>query len=186
MLAVLGIAAVMGSDTMLDWISEPYQHEGMSLTYAHELVLHFGTMFFICMVCHGELVRLRPAPRHLTEFYLMLSAGGALGGVAVSLAAPHLFKTFLEWNIGMLAAYAMATVVLFLAVPKTGWLPVGGVALVRLCRWAASFPCCSGNGTLRSQAASDPRLVDRQRNFYGVVSVWEYDPRSAPTCTASA
>ena len=119
-LAVLGIAAVMGSDKMLDWITEPFQHEGMSLTYAHQLILNFGTMFCICMVCHGELVRLRPDPRHLTEFYLMLSAGGALGGVAVSLAAPHLFKTFLEWNIGMLAAYAMATAVLFLAVPKTG------------------------------------------------------------------
>ena len=118
---------------MLDWVGTTFQHEGMSLTYTHELILNFGTMFCICMVCHGELVRLRPDPRHLTEFYLMLSAGGALGGVAVSLAAPHLFKTFLEWNIGMLAAYAMAAVVLFLAVPKTGWLPDRGVSLVRLC-----------------------------------------------------
>ena len=42
---MLGIAAVMGGDKMLDWITEPYQHEGMSLTYAHELFLNFGTMF---------------------------------------------------------------------------------------------------------------------------------------------
>ena len=27
-------------------------------------------MFFICMICHGELARLKPSPRHLTEFYL--------------------------------------------------------------------------------------------------------------------
>ena len=144
-LTVLGIAAVMGGDKMLDWVGEHFPHEGMSLTYTHELVLNFGTMFCICMICHGELVRLRPDPRHLTEFYLMLSAGGALGGVAVSLAAPHLFKTFLEWNIGMLVAYAMAAVVLFLAVPKTGrrrpaafllfGFAVGGFIPVLLWQW---------------------------------------------------
>ena len=77
----------------------------------------------------------------------MLSAGGALGGVAVSLVAPHLFKTFLEWNIGMLAAYALATVVLFLAVPKTGWLRGRRVSPVRLCR-----------GRLHSRAALARRL----------------------------
>ena len=56
-----------------------------------ELVLFFSTMFLICMVCHGEFVRLRPDPRHLTEYYLCMSAGGALGGVFVSLGgALHL------------------------------------------------------------------------------------------------
>ncbi|MGO9113451.1 MAG: fused MFS/spermidine synthase [Thermoguttaceae bacterium] len=158
-LTLIGIAAVMG---------------GASLTYVHELALHFATMFFICMVCHGELVRLRPDPRHLTEFYLMLSAGGVLGSAAVSLAAPHLFKTFVEWNIGMLAAYVLATVVLFLAVPKTGQLrsaafllcgvAVGGLLAVLAGQWAPG-----------PQGPSGPRVVDRQRNFYGVVSVWEVD-----------
>ena len=161
---------------MLGWVGETFQHEGMSLTFTQELLLNFGTMFFICMLCHGELVRLRPDPRHLTEFYLMLSAGGALGGVAVSLAAPHLFKTYLEWNIGMLVAYAMAVVVLFLAVPKVGrrrpaallvfGFSLGGFAAVLL--WQVK---------LGPQAATDARLVDRQRNFYGVVSVWKFaDP----------
>ena len=42
---------------------------------------------------HGELARLRPAPRHLTRFYLMLSAGGALGGIAVPLLALTMLVT---------------------------------------------------------------------------------------------
>jgi hypothetical protein len=173
-LTVLGVVAVTGDDRMIDWAAETFQHEGMWLTYSHELVLNYGTMFCICMLCHGELVRLRPDPRHLTAFYLMLSAGGALGGVAVSLAAPQLFKTYLEWNIGMLVAYAMAAVVLFLAVPKTGRLrpaallfcgfAVGGFAPVALWQWSPG-----------PKSASDWRLVDRQRNFFGVVSVWETD-----------
>ena len=37
----------------------------LSTTFAGDLVLYFGALFAICMVCHGELVRLRPAPRHL-------------------------------------------------------------------------------------------------------------------------
>ncbi len=176
-LAVLGIAALMGSDRMLDWVGTMFQHEGMSLTYADELILNFGTMFCICMVCHGELVRLRPDPRHLTEFYLMLSAGGALGGVAVSLAAPHLFRTVLEWNIGMIAAYGMAAVVLLLAVPKTGWLRIAGFLLFGFAL-GGFIPVLVWQWDTGPKSASDPQLVDRQRNFYGVVSVWDVnDPR---------
>jgi hypothetical protein len=140
------------------------------------LTLHFVTLLAICMVCHGELVRLRPGPRHLTEFYLWLSGGGALGGVAVALAAPKIFTTFFEWNLGMAAAYLLGTVVLLRAVPKTGrWrtpgLLLGGFAVggaVPVLLWAADF----GAGP-----SGDERLVDRQRNFYGVVSVWEFDRR---------
>ena len=173
-LAVMGIAAVTASDRTLDWLTERYRHEGMSLTYAHQLVLHFGAMFAIAMVCHGELVRLRPGARRLTEFYLLLAAGGALGGAVVSLAAPHVFKTFLEWNLGMLAAYVLATVVLFRAVPKTGRRRT---AALLLCGFAAGgfAPVLLWQGDFRPRAASDPRLLDRQRNFYGVVSVWECD-----------
>ena len=43
------------------------------------------------MVCHGELVRLKPAPQYLTSFYLMISVGGAVGGVFVGLLAPRIF-----------------------------------------------------------------------------------------------
>ena len=42
-----------------------------------------GALFVCCMVCHGELVRRKPPVRYLTLFYLMLSIGGALGGLAV-------------------------------------------------------------------------------------------------------
>ena len=83
--------------------------------FSKSLGLFFGTLFAICMVCHGELVRLRPAPRHLTEFYLMIAAGGAIGGIFVSLIAPHIFKTFLEWNFGLVASYGVAFVVWMVA-----------------------------------------------------------------------
>jgi hypothetical protein len=54
--------------------------------------LHWLVLFLAAMVCHGALADDRPAPRHLTEFYLWLSVGGVLGGVANALVAPLVFR----------------------------------------------------------------------------------------------
>ncbi|MFP4056721.1 MAG: spermidine synthase [Candidatus Brocadiia bacterium] len=67
-------------------------------------------LFLCCMVCHGELVRLKPHPRYLTSFYLVVSAGGALGGVFVTLVAPYAFRTYIELHIGMWLVCALAVV----------------------------------------------------------------------------
>src|SRR6185436_15259282 len=45
-------------------------------------------LFAICMFCHGELATLKPPPRYLTGFYLMISLGGAIGSLLVSVVAP--------------------------------------------------------------------------------------------------
>jgi len=69
-------------------------------------------LFIVCMVCHGELVRLKPAPRHLTAFYLTLTAGGAAGGMFVGLLAPALFTGFFELPIALWLTAALLFVVL--------------------------------------------------------------------------
>jgi hypothetical protein len=71
------------------------------------------TLFICCMVCNGELVRLKPRPLHLTSFYLMISAGGALGGVFVSLIAPHIFKGYWEFHV-VLAGTALVFLVILM------------------------------------------------------------------------
>ena len=60
-------------------------------------------LFTCCMVCHGELARLKPDPRYLTHFYLMMSAGGALGGLLVGLVAPKVFNALYEMPLGLAA-----------------------------------------------------------------------------------
>jgi hypothetical protein len=70
-------------------------------------------LFVVCMVCHGELVRLKPAPRHLTAFYLTLTAGGAAGGVFVGLLAPVLFTGYFELPIALWLTAALLFVVLW-------------------------------------------------------------------------
>jgi len=72
------------------------------------LGVNFATMFFICMLCHGELFRQRPDPRYLTSYYLMIALGGALGGVFVTFIAPKLFSTYYEWEISLFIACVLA------------------------------------------------------------------------------
>ena len=71
------------------------------LALARQVALYCGGLFVCCMVCHGELYRLKPDPRHLTGFYLMISAGGALGGLFVAVAAPLLFTDYFELHWGL-------------------------------------------------------------------------------------
>jgi hypothetical protein len=64
-------------------------------------------LFVCCMICHGELVRLKPHPNHLTSFYLMISVGGASGGIFVGLIAPYIFKGYWELPLGLLLCAAL-------------------------------------------------------------------------------
>src|SRR3954449_6882892 len=61
------------------------------------LALNVVTFFVITMVCHGELSRSRPAPQHLTGFYMWMSAGGVIGGIFAGLIAPNVFSWVIEY-----------------------------------------------------------------------------------------
>jgi hypothetical protein len=65
---------------------------------------HLAAFFVVAMVCHGELARSRPAAKHLTEFYLWLSVGGALGGAFNVLVAPVIFSTVAEYPLALVLA----------------------------------------------------------------------------------
>ena len=56
------------------------------------LAAHLVAFFIIAMACHGELSRTRPAPQHLTTFYVSLSFGGMVGGLFSGLLAPYAFS----------------------------------------------------------------------------------------------
>jgi SAM-dependent methyltransferase len=78
-------------------------------------------LFSCCMVCHGELTLLKPHPRYLTQFYLTVSAGGALGGLLVGFVAPRVFRSTYELELGM-ALCATVTVVALGNHPDRDWL----------------------------------------------------------------
>jgi len=118
-------------------------------------------LFACCMFCHGELVKRKPHPRFLTSFYIMLSAGGALGGLIVGLAAPTLFSGYYE----LPASLAVCAALLFIVHIRRRWYNLVGSALVVGVMLSCVYYIYSYQQTARAMV----------RNFYGMLRVNEYD-----------
>ena len=98
-------------------------YRGVEIGIVTQVAVYCLALFASCMVCHGELVRLKPDSRHLTAFYVMVSTGGALGGVSVGLIAPQLFRGFWEVHAGLWLTCLLA-VLLWVYDPRS-WLREG-------------------------------------------------------------
>jgi len=123
-----------------------------------DLPVLLAGLFVCCMFCHGELARSKPAPRQgLAYFYLMVALGGALGGVFVAVAAPSVFRTFLELPIGIVGSVFLALVLL--------WGIPPGRRLIRLAVVAV------GAFVFASTFSGGDTNVVRERNFYGALRV---------------
>ncbi|WP_299645210.1 fused MFS/spermidine synthase [uncultured Chloroflexus sp.] len=119
-------------------------------------------IFAVCMIAHGELYHLRPAPTQLTSFYLLVSIGGALGGFFVNFIAPLIFDDYWELYIGWIIVYS---VLLFLAPKKLNTRRqsylIGSVATVMIIFI----------GYIMLPDHQD--TIWRDRNFYGALRVVE-------------
>ncbi len=93
---------------------------GEDMRLKSQIAVYLLFLFVACMVCHGEVARLKPNARHLTSFYLLLSAGGAAGGIFVAIIAPSIFPTFWEYQLGLWAIALLLLVILFR--DRTSWL----------------------------------------------------------------
>ena len=173
-LVFLFVAACYGGifDSFAERLGEGKLHDWMSTMddnmddFRWQLLVCFGAMFLGCMICHGELSRIKPDPAHLTEFYLLMSAGGAIGGLFVSLAAPRLFTTYLEWPVCLILCFVIAAII----VTRAGWrkerrwqrylLAPAGIAVL-----------VSGLLFMKDFAFEEEERIYRVRNFYGAVSV---------------
>ena len=158
----------LGSVTLVDILITG--GAGVAFTFTQELVLHFAGLFALCMVCHGELFRLRPHPRYLTSFYLMISAGGALGGMFVSLVAPHVFSSFAEWRYGLVVGCLVAAWVILDMQPQS---------FLRR-RYAVIAPLVflvlvAVKELPQLVSSAKDELFVSARNFYGVISAVERD-----------
>ncbi|MFC1708429.1 spermidine synthase, partial [Planctomycetota bacterium] len=131
--------------------------------------VYSATLFVACMCCHGELVRSKPRPRHLTLFYLSVAAGGALGGAFVALGAPQLFKDYDEYLLGV-AGVCFVSLRSYLRERATA--RGGGAARLS---WVLSilFVLALVAAYELREVMTNRLVVARARNFYGVLRVSE-------------
>jgi SAM-dependent methyltransferase len=110
------------------------------------------------MVCHGELARLKPDPRHLTRFYLMISLGGALGAVLVAIVAPVSLPGYFELGIA-LAILALLVVLRARGIGR--WVAVASLAATVVFVVRGAYDYTSGVRVM-------------ERDFYGVVRTVDF------------
>ncbi len=124
-------------------------------------------LFVCCMVCHGELARLKPHPSRLTSYFLTIAAGGAAGGVFVALLAPRIFNDDYEMAFALLAAS--------FAIPSLIYRDPRGTNYPWLQRahWhvGAVFGVTLMVVLFAARLAFFDRHDIKQRNFYGVVKI---------------
>jgi SAM-dependent methyltransferase len=143
---------------------------GMNDYENNEDVIHWlipvlcGAFFVACMICHGELAKRKPHPKYLTQFFLMVSVGGAIGGLFVAFLAPRAFPDFWEMPI------AIGTLALLMALavwhedngePRP-W-PIRAALLIVV----ASFSVYLG----RIEKSISDGYAMTSRDFYGVLRV---------------
>ncbi|MCX7426029.1 MAG: fused MFS/spermidine synthase [Planctomycetia bacterium] len=159
---VLMVAGIAGATAVL--------YVGVSAPLWVQVAVYSGTLFVCCMVCHGEMVRLKPHPRYLTKFYLMIAAGGALGGVLATLVAPAVFTSFWEYHLSLVACCGLLLVTIF---RDRTWGLYAGRPL-----WAwfgLAYVFAMLTGALAYQAIVDSRqALVKTRSFYGMLQIDEY------------
>lgn len=175
--------------------TESYQNIHLELN--HRIIIYAAALFATCICCHGELARLKPDPRHLTLYFLILALGGACGGVMVALVAPVVFNGFWEYEIGLVASFGLVMFLNVRDLPRRSRLvksnrhrkkaakrkkgqssPGAGVAphFARLMAGVAALAFAALIGVLGYHFKTRGNgVIAQDRSFYGVVRVVETD-----------
>jgi SAM-dependent methyltransferase len=137
---------------------------GMTLTSLElktAIPIHLAGLFVLCMVCHGELSLSRPAPRYLTTFFLIISAGGVVGGFSVGIAASYLLRGYYE--LGLILTLA-AVLVMLSNWRSAIWIPATA-AVIAVCAAYNSYSQITDNAE---------SVIAAERSFYGALRVRDY------------
>lgn len=148
----------------------------VALSLKSQLAAYLIALFIVCMLCHGELARSRPAKSYLTGFYLTIAAGGALGGLFVAVIAPRIFTEYGEYPLGFAAACLLGFI---------GWLRTGAFSQWTTRNFSVRVPLMALLlGGLTAIAAFVTNLdhpgVERFRNFYGILRIGQTFDMNGP------
>ncbi len=142
-------------------------HGPLSASLIAQASSYLSLLFGICMLCHGEVAALKPSPRYLTQYYVLLSLGGAIGGLFVGIVCPLVFTSYFEMPMA-LAISAGLVMTLFVGSPD--WhsqaFDIGRAKQLAGVGAAAAILLLVVRG-----ASGTSEVLTSERNFYGVLKV---------------
>lgn len=95
------------------------------------VAIHVFALFMAALVGHGTMAASRPAANRLTEFYLIMSLGGVLGGAFNALLVPIIFTSVFEYPLLLVAVLAIRPGLRLIGKGRTRvWLAAALFALV--------------------------------------------------------
>jgi hypothetical protein len=124
------------------------------------LLVHLLAFCLAALACHGELARRRPQAEYLTDFYLLMSVGGVLGGLFNALLAPALFNRTYEYPIVIvLSCLLSARSTRASRTPKSTLLDLALPALTGTIALLAAAWCRSGHAVTLLFTAGLPVMM---------------------------
>ncbi len=142
-------------------------HKGVFADLRLQIAAYSLVLFLSCMVCHGEMVRLKPDPRHLTAFYLSIAGGGALGGATAALIVPFFFQGYWEYHLGLVLTALLLMTAVFR--DRASTLYRGGRLWVWMGLYLGFIALAAALYLNVEETMRDS--VARARNFFGVLRV---------------
>jgi len=143
---------------------------GSQFGIVSQIVIYSLILLASCMVCHGELVKLRPSTDRLTLFYLNMSLGGFLGSAFVAFIAQKIFSQFYELPLALFSVYVLFSLCLYLTRAKnhtvkwsTSPTLLNGASIISLLSLLLFF------NYLNTLFANN--TVASSRNFYGILTI---------------
>jgi len=150
------------------WLSLTTLGQGAA-TFSAQVGSALLALFGACLLCHGELARVRPATRETTGYYLSIAAGGVVGGAFVSLLAPLIFSDFYELELTFVATFFL----LLAASRRKGEAGFSRSSrLLLYLGFGLCPPISLGEAWVRHGSTTrDGHVVERRRSFLGPLRV---------------
>jgi hypothetical protein len=126
-----------------------------------QIIVFCGGLFIACMYCHSELAARKPAAQYLTNYYLMIAIGGAVGSFLIGIVAPLTLSAQYELGLTIYVFALIATWLLWRDAQRALAMIAGAVCVFTL------------SAVLYSMYHFREEVVVMTRNFYGTLRVRE-------------
>ncbi|QDT08976.1 fused MFS/spermidine synthase [Planctomycetes bacterium K23_9] len=121
----------------------------------------------VCLLCHGEVARVKPRSELLTQYYALLSAGGAIGGLIVAVFCPMFLSSFAELPFTLSLVTALTFLLFFVcqgwSETRYDWSAARRLSIAAVILMIAPLIAVSVN--------SNEKTIASERNFFGVLRV---------------